>query len=121
MHECLEDAGWDGTLRPNGIYDYSYSEAQRSAFETASSACIEQIGGNLPIERTDAEWRDLYDFYLDSRQCLHRFGIETPPAPSFTVWVESGYQWTPYTTVSPTSVGDQWDDLLQACPQTPAG
>ncbi len=119
MHECMAAAGSDGVLQSNGIYDYSYSEEQRTAFAAASTACVEQIGGNLPVERTDAEWRDLYDFYVTSQQCIQDFGIDTAPPPSFTVWKESGYEWSPYAAVSPTN--DQFEELIKACPQTPDG
>lgn len=119
MHDCMAAAGWDGVLQSNGVYDYMYSEEQRTAFEAASTACVEQIGGNLPVERTDAEWHDLYDFYITSRQCIQDFGIDTPPAPSFTAWKESGYEWSPYAAVIPTT--DQFEELIKTCPQTPDG
>ncbi|MEP6478077.1 MAG: hypothetical protein ABJB03_01695 [Rhodoglobus sp.] len=116
----MDEAGWTGTKQPNGIYDYTYSDEQRSAFDTASAACVDQIGGNLPIERSTAEWRDLYDFYVDTQACLEAAGVDIPTAPSFAVWAESGHGWTPYETVRPDVIGsEEFEELVAACPQAP--
>jgi len=122
MAACMGQEGWNGTKLDNGVYDYTYTEEQRSAFEAASAGCLDRIGANLPIDRTQAEWQDLYDFYLDTRDCLIANGVDLPSAPSFSVWQESDHTWTPYETVRPDELGtERFLSLTQSCPQTPSG
>lgn len=120
LHDCMEAEGWPSEKQDNGVYRYSSTEDQLDAFDAANAACIESIGGNLPLARSEGEWRDLYDFYLGSVECLREQDIAVEEAPSFSVWAESDYLWSPYASVSPSDMtADQFDALTAACPQTP--
>lgn len=120
LHDCMDDAGWPSEKQEDGVYRYSSSEQQLDAFDAANAACIESIGGNLPLARSEGEWRDLYDFYLGSAECLREHDIAVESAPSFSVWAESDYLWSPYASVSPADMtAHQFTELTTACPQTP--
>ncbi len=120
LHDCMEDAGWPSEKQDDGVYRYSSSDEQRDAFDAANAGCIEAIGGNLPLARSDGEWRDLYDFYEESVACLREHGVDAGEPPSFSVWAESDYLWSPYASVNPESMTtEQFTELTNACPQTP--
>ena len=120
LHECMEAEGWPSEIQDNGVYRYSYSDAQKDAFDAANSGCIDAIGGNLPVVRSDEEWRDLYDFYVVSVECLREHDIEADDPPSFSVWEESDHTWSPYAAVNPNDLTqEQFEALTQDCPQTP--
>lgn len=120
IHVCMEAEGWDSELQSDGSYRFSYEEAQSDAFNAANVKCIDDAGGNLPIVRSDEDWRGIYDFYLGSVECLRSNGEDVPDAPSFTVWEESNFAWAPYATVNPANMTmERFLELTTACPQTP--
>ena len=120
LHDCMDDVGWPSEKQDDGVYRYSSSEEQLDEFDAANAACIESIGGNLPVARSDEEWRDLYDFYVVSVECLREHDVELDDPPSFSVWQEADHTWSPYAAVNPNDMTqEQFETLTQDCPQTP--
>lgn len=124
---CLQSEGWpDAEVNPDGAgYAVpSVTEAQREAFQSTNSECIEIAGPAPNLDPlTDAQIDKIYDHLVDSISCIEDLGY-TPDsnAPSREVFrgqYHSGdAPWSPFLGVSSLSPA-QSEELNRTCPQLP--
>lgn len=125
--DCLVNDGWPvKTFESDpGVTGFALSEqlpqSQNVAYSKAIEKCRKVVGPPPPrLEMTKARLSRLYDFYVDSRQCLIDRGYPLPEAPtrdSFVANFESE-MWTPWGDLPEQALSNP-ADWEKACPQAP--
>ncbi|NIA24441.1 MAG: hypothetical protein GWP04_02610 [Gammaproteobacteria bacterium] len=91
------------------------ADAAREARETCAGLSL-QPDSQRP---TDLQLRDLYDRYLEKRNCLEADGYAIEAPPSVDEFVETYFTdpWLPYNSIPKTLDQREWDRLNRVCPQ----
>jgi hypothetical protein len=124
ISQCMTDAGFDASLRPDGGVDYvQVPEVQGQAQATAHYVCSVQYPLDpiyaRPLNQEQLDYLYWY-FTKELTPCLEREGHSISTAPSFSTFVDqyAAAPWTPYSDVVTTS-NAEWMALNEECPQVP--
>ena len=116
MKDCLAEAGYDVTVYDDGSFGIRLPEAQMAGYDAASHKCSEDHGYGQPPEMTDEQLRHLYAATVDLVSCLETHGYPITDVPSEQAFLD-GTPFVPYEQVPLDVVGEEWDKLVQDCPQ----
>nr|BFF12453.1 hypothetical protein GCM10025699_37560 [Microbacterium flavescens] len=122
---CLEEQGFQTIVRVDGgIESPGVPAAQQEALAVAQFVCgaAYPFAEKYSLPLTDAQLSQLYAFWLEeSVPCLQSFGLDTPPAPTLAVFLEtyeSPDMWRPFVGLG-SLTGDRYEEVVAACPQAP--
>lgn len=110
---ALDDGGY--------VVQYDNGISYGLAFANGSCVFNPQMVPIERAERTEAELRFIYDYYLlRLAPCLEQFGYGYLKPPSRDTFVESGGNWSPYDSVfTPMMSSSDISALTQTCPALP--
>jgi len=120
MKACLKEAGFDATAYDDGSVGISLPEEQMPAYDAATAACTERLGYDQPAKLTEGQMADLYQKTLDLVDCLENQGFRIIDVPTEQTFID-GTPFVPYEQVPMSVVGDEWNNLIEACPQPLVG
>lgn len=123
MQGCLEEAGWEVEITPDGGIRNNVPEGQESTYDADYSACEASFGYDVPPTYTDEEVRAIYEEVVATATCLEEHGHSpgTPPTEqTFVEQVQSGPGgWDPYSDLYPEAMSDErYYAALEECPRT---
>ena len=125
--DCLHDAGFPNVhADSDGGLSYETPPQQAEPFGLAKYVCMAQypLDPKYTKPATDEQLGKLYDYLtLVQVPCLEAQGLEVPPPPSKTRFIETYYdspEWLPFAMVSEQAEANgTLDQLDRLCPQTP--
>lgn len=125
---CVRAAGFPVVVQESGsgpTYYVDVPPEQQAAANAANIACLVELGepgSGLPL--TEDQLSILYDFALETRDCLLGLGYPVDEPSSREEFIEtynSGTAWSPYRQVVRLVAGadpDAWAEVNEQCPQT---
>lgn len=120
MVDCLTEAGWTVSPTGDGGIEMDYPPDQADEYDAAHQKCLAETGFDRPPAPLSAgELNDLYDHFLEVRNCVVELGY-TPERPvSRSDFVDSGgAAWGPYSGVAPSSP-EEGAMIQRECPERP--
>lgn len=122
VFECLADAGFDITIRPNPNgdgYGFTLNDESRTHEEVTEQmeACRWEVGWPRPWDETDENRRIQYEHRVKDYECLTAAGYDISDPPSFATFLENarnhGDAWQPWEEFRPVPPAA----ALEACPR----
>lgn len=126
LQSCLDGAGWDKTVTPDGGIKEPFTGAEYDRFRENLHECYTQMGYPVaPTTTLSPEFLGtLYDRQLDVAACLKSKGEEVSDPPTRDLYIETANDpestagWSPYDVVLASGIGEEeYNALRRDCPE----
>lgn len=124
LRNCLENAGWPAVDNGDGTWTWPGTENDPTGFDQAYADCEAEVGAAPPPPpRSDTEYAAMYDFMLETRDCLTGLGYSISEPPSVEQWTDdyrASYEggelpWLPWFEMPVAGA----PNVEEQCPQEP--
>src|SRR5690606_8174174 len=116
--ECLEEQGFSGTILEDGTTSHEIAAGQEEAFDQASVACRNEVFPDITKTPSEADLTVLYQYQVNTRECLAEFGIAVSEPPTLDVFLASRDEerWSPYREAHRAIAAAGQREVEEACP-----
>ncbi len=120
--DCLLGKGWDVTADEQGYGVDNLPSAQVEQYQADNEECMRETGADQiePPTLTDERLAEFYSHEEETADCLRARGHEIPQLPSLQTFADGyrqGNPWSAYAFIETSVSEDEWNVLIQACPQ----